>query len=200
MAVPAGFLSSAYTQPGDLTTKKGLSRALGGQYEYNMWDRTNTANQRGAEHGQVSQGYSDLYNNPMSNQEANNLRSGALTPLGGAYNTAREQAERHLASTGNNAGYGSYLGELTRQQGRDAAQTGFGVESDIANQKYQRKMAGLQGLASLFGVDTSYLESLNGNQNQLIGAGNDVESRRKGVLGTITGIENLIPGLRPAKG
>lgn len=192
MALPSGFLNNyAYFQPGDLTTKKGLSNATNQQYELQQWQKSDTENKRGQEFAPSLQGYSDLAKGGTPQDNAA-LTSSVMTPLGGAYDQARTAASRRVAATGNSAGYGSFLGSLARSQGQQSAQAGF----DVANEKFSRKMQGLQGLMQLYGIDTSFLTSLGQQQNATLGIGNSVQSRSKGVLGTLQGIEGLFPGLR----
>lgn len=192
-AVPQGFLSNyQYSQPGDLTTKKGIRNALSQQYEYQQWQKTDAQGQREATRNPTFSGYLAQANGGTPSENAGLTRS-YEEPIGGAYAGARDQLANNVARTHNSAGYTSALGQLTRHQGQDMGTAALGVQ----NEKFARKMAGLQGLAQMFGVDTNYLAGLNNNQQGTLGIGNNVEARRKGVLGTIAGVENLFPGLRP---
>lgn len=181
--MPNSFLSNyTYADPGNLTKKKGLARGIGDTFHNIARAEMATDAQRQQEFAPVFGGYSDLANGGTA-ADNNALEQSVLTPLGGAYDQARQQGAQHLARTRNSAGYGSFLGELARSQGRDYAQAGAG----IANEKFNRKMAGLEGIQRLYGIDTSFLASLGQQQQGNLGIGNSVESRRKGILGTIGG-------------
>jgi hypothetical protein len=195
MSLPAGFLS--YSNPGDLTKKKGLSNALGQTLGQQQALEQQGIQDRSAEHGTLSSGYSDLINNPGGTpQEQAALTSSVLTPIRGAFNTARSQAGRHVAATGNDAGYSSALGQIAREEGQQSAQAGFGLANEMYQRKMQAKLAGLQGLAGMYGVDTSYLSNLGSQEQGTLGLGNSVESRRKGILGTIGGIVGIGAGVK----
>lgn len=167
--------------PGNLTKKSGLTSALGNQYNINQSLESGTQANRGSEFGTVFPGYQSMANGgtPADN---NALEQSVLTPLRGAFNSARTAAGNRVATTGNSAGYGSVLHSLARTEGQQSAAAGF----DIAGEKFKRKMAGLQGIAQMYGVDTSFLNSLGGQQEGLLGIGSGVESRRRGVLGNIS--------------
>ena len=187
MSPSSSFLYNIPTyNPGDLTTKKGLRRGLGQQYGVNTGLMQQQQGQRGAEWGSLFPGYNSMAigGNP---EENNALEQSILTPLRGAFNTARDTAANRLARTRNSAGYGSLLGELSREEGRQSSAAGF----DIANEKFRRKMAGLEGLARLYGIDASFLGELGNQQNALLGIGNSVQSRSRGLLGTIGAVQGL---------
>jgi hypothetical protein len=61
------------------------------------------------------------------------------------------------------------MGELARSKGRDFAQQELQNQKTFADEALRRKLVGLQGIAQLYGVDTSFLNSLNQLQNQLVG-------------------------------
>lgn len=165
----------------NLTTKGGLKSALGGQFGANSQLMNDTQGNRSAESGTLLPGYQSLANGGTPGDN-NALEQGVLTPLRGAFNSARTAAGNRVATTGNSAGYGSVLHSLARTEGQQSAAAGF----DIAGEKFKRKMAGLQGIAQMYGVDTSFLNSLGGQQEGLLGIGSGVESRRRGVLGNIS--------------
>ncbi len=166
--------------PGNLTNKKQLGGALGQQYNNNLNLENQQQGQRSAESGPLLSQYTSMANGGTA-ADNNALTQSVMTPLRGAFNAARTSGGNRVAATGNSAGYGSMLGSLARGEGQQSSQAGF----DIANQQYQRKMAGLQGLAQMYGVDTSFLNSLGNQQQGILGIGNSVQSRSRGVLGTI---------------
>lgn len=172
--------------PGNLTKKGGLNAALGYQYGQNQNYMNATQGQRGTETNSLIPGYQGLISGGgYSPTEKAAITQGAFGGVNEGYNTAENQAQRRLATTHNAAGYGSFMGSLARDKARDLSSTGLNVQSQFANEAYQRKLQGLQGLAQMYGVDTSFLNSLNNNQNQLLSIGSGVQSRSRGVLGTI---------------
>jgi hypothetical protein len=172
--------------PGDLTKKSGLRSGLGDQYNRNQILQNQTNTSRSSEMGTLLPGYQSMATggSPADN---NALEQSVLTPLRGSFNAARTAGTNQVARTGNSAGFGSMLGELSREEGRQSSQAGF----DIANEKFRRKMAGLQGLSQLYGVDTSFLNSLGNQQLGVLGIGNSVQSRSRGKIGTTGAILNL---------
>lgn len=173
--------------PGNLTTKGKLASGLQQQYTNNTNLQNQQQNQRGSELGTLLPSYQSMANGGTA-ADNNALEQSVLTPLRGAFNTARTAGGNRVAATGNSAGYGSMLGQLARNEGQQSAQAGF----NIANEKFNRKMAGLQGLQQLYGVDTSFLNSLNQGQQGILGIGNSVQSRSRGKLGSIGAGMSLI--------
>ena len=180
MALSPSFFKQLNSNPGDLTKKKGLSNALGQQYAIKQMQIGDTEGKRANEYGHLYGDYTTMAQGGTPSENSA-LEQSLLTPIAGQFNTARDMAAGHVARTGNSAGYSSLLGDLARSQGREAGQAGLAV----ANEKYNRKLQGLEGIAQLYGIDTSFLNSLMGHQGQIVGMGNDVEARRKGILGTI---------------
>ena len=90
--------------------------------------------------------------------------------LGNVYDSLRESAANRLARTRNSAGYGETLDEMARQEGRD--KSGLTQQNQIAfaNEQQNRRLEGLQGIASLYGVDTNLLARGLGIPAQLLGA------------------------------
>lgn len=181
-----GSILNSYT-PGDLTSKKGLKGALGNQFGVNQGLENQTNSSRTSEMGTMLPQYTSMANGGTA-ADNNALEQSVLTPLRGAFNTARTAGASHVAQTGNSAGFGSMLGETAREEGRQSSQAGF----DIANEKFQRKMAGLQGLAGLYGIDTSFLNSLGNQQLGVLGLGNSIQSRSRGKIGTIGAAAGLV--------
>jgi len=175
------------TTPGNLTTKGKLASGLGQQYSNNTNLQNQQQNQRGSELGTLLPSYQSMANGGTA-ADNNALEQSVLTPLRGAFNTARTAGGNRVAATGNSAGYGSMLGQLARNEGQQSAQAGF----NIANEKFNRKMAGLQGLQQLYGVDTSFLNSLNQGQQGILEIGNSVQSRSRGKLGSINAGMGLV--------
>jgi hypothetical protein len=81
----------------------------------------------------------------------------SMGALGNVYDTLRERASNRLAQTRNSAGYGETLDEMARQEGRDKSGLAQQNQLTFANEQQNRRLAGLQGIASLYGVDTNLL-------------------------------------------
>lgn len=171
--------------PGDLTTTGGQRRGLGNQYGINEGLMSGTNAQRGSEFGSALPGYQSLLNSGYSPQEKSAIDQGTTGAISQAYGDAASAAGRHAAATGSSAGFGSTLSNLARNKGKDVAQQQNQNEVTFANQAYQRKLAGLSGISQLYGVDTSFLNSLGNQQLGVLGIGNSNASRRRGVLNTI---------------
>lgn len=163
-----------------------------------------------------------------------NYSRGVMTPLRGAFDVARSKAGNRVARTGNSAGYGSMLSELAREEGRQSSQAGYDIGNEqykrntdttnaltgLANTRFSRndtaynkasdeKMAGLNGLAQMYGVDLNTLSQLQTQQQNIFSGGNSIESRRKGKLGDLaagmgigqqgvgimTGLNNMYPSM-----
>lgn len=171
--------------PGNLTGKSGLGGALGNQFGLNQGLEQQQQGQRGSEFGSALPGYQSLLNSGYSPAEKSAISQGTTGAISSSYGDAASAAGRHTAATNNSAGYGSTLDSLARNKGKDVAQQQGANEVNFANQAYQRKLAGLQGISQLYGVDSSFLNSLGNQQLGVLGIGNSVQSRSRGVLGTI---------------
>ncbi len=172
--------------PVNLTNKGGINKGLSNQYNQNQNLEAGTIGQRNQESGTTLQGYQGLVNGGgYSPAEKSSIEQGTLGGIQGAYGTAQGQAQRQQALTHNNAGYGSFLGQLARNKAKDLSSAGMNIQADFANQAYQRKLAGLQGLSQMYGVDTSFLSALGNQQANLLQIGSGVQARSRGVLGSI---------------
>jgi hypothetical protein len=178
--------------PGNLTTKGGIKNGLGNQYGTNQQLEAGQQQQRGSEYGTLMPQYQSLLNSGYSPQQKSAIEAGTTGAISQSYGAAGQAAGRNLAATGNSAGYGSLLSNLARNKGKDMAQQENQNQVGFAQFQNQQKMAGLQGIAQLYGVDTSFLNSLGNQQLGVLGVGNSVQSRSKGVLGTIGGVLNTI--------
>jgi hypothetical protein len=178
------------------TTKKGIASNTGSFLNSTGVQQYNTQNQRGSEYGSLFPQYQDMLNSGYSPTEQSNIEQRTQGAIKGAFSGARSDAANRLARTRNSAGYGSFLGDLSQQEGQQSAGATQSNQIAFANEKQRRREAGMQGIAGLYGLDTSFLDSLGNQQLGAMGIGNSVQSRSKGVLGTISGIEGLFPGLR----
>jgi len=153
---------------GDVSTRKGLQTGLDTQLK-NLGGQAGTSSkQRGSEYGTLMPGYSSLLNSGYSPEEKSAINQSTLGAVNSSFGAANDQAARRMARTGNSAGYGSFLGNSARGRSQALASQNLQNQKDFADEALRRKMAGLQGIAQLYGVDTSFLNSLNQGQNQLL--------------------------------
>lgn len=163
------------------------------QYAGNTALQNTTQGQRTSESGSLIPGYQSLIDSGgYSPTEKASIEQGTIGGITGSYAGASDQAARQVARTGNSAGYGSLIGNLARSKARDVGQGELQVQSQFANEAYQRKLAGLQGLQQMYGVDTSFLSSLGNQQANLINLKSTINKRQRGVLGTVQGITGTI--------
>lgn len=171
--------------PGDLTSKGGIKKGLSNQFGLNAGQEMQQQANRGSEFGSLMPQYQSLLNSGYSPAEKSAITQGTTGAISEAYGGASSAAGRHVAATGNSAGYGSLLSSLARNKGKDVATQNNQNQVAFADEAMRRKMAGLQGIAQLYGVDTSFLNSLGNQQLGVLGVGNSVQSRSRGVMNTI---------------
>lgn len=183
------FLNGVYQipkyNPGDLTSKGGLKHGLSDQFGVTQGLSQQQQGQRGSEFGSALPGYQSELNSGYSDAEKSAISQGTTGAISSSYSDAASAAGRRTAATNNSAGYGSLLGSLARNKAKDVATQEGQNQVAFAQEKQRRKEAGLAGIAQLYGVDTSFLNSLNGQQDQTLAVGQSVQSGRKGVLGNI---------------
>jgi hypothetical protein len=150
-------------------SRAGVDRGLTKQSGFLSGLASKTGTQRTSEFGSALPGYQSMLDSGYSDAEKSAIEQGTTGAISSAYGGASDAAARRLAATNNSAGYGSLLGELARSKGRDIATQSGQNQVAFAQEKQRRKEAGLAGIASLYGIDTSFLNSLNGQQNQLLG-------------------------------
>lgn len=101
------------------------------------------------------------------------------------FEQAQDVATQRLARTRNPAGFGALLGELTRGKARSVADVTRRTEAALTeaesreqhrrlmgleDERLRRRLAGLGGLGSLFGIDTQLLASQLGRGTAALGA------------------------------
>lgn len=102
--------------------------------------------------------FQDILAKPgFSDAEKTAITGQSLGALGSAFDALQNSAENRLARTRNPAGFGELLDELGRERGRESANITRQNEIDFANQAFRQRMAALQGIGDLFGVDTGLL-------------------------------------------
>ena len=89
--------------------------------------------------------------------------------LGSTFAALAASAANHVALTNNSAGYGDLLDSLARQQGQQASSVAQQNQLAFANQSKQDQLTALQGLAGLYGTNSSLLSGAMGIPGQLLG-------------------------------
>lgn len=102
-----------------------------------------------------------------SPEEQSAITQESLGAVGNTFDAYRDRATNRVARTGNTAGYGSLLSEMAREEGRQKGSVTRQNMIGFADEKQQRKMAGLAGLAQMFGINTSFLDSLMGQRTSI---------------------------------
>jgi len=114
--------------------------------------------------------YQSILTSPgYSDEEKAAITGQTLGALGSAFDALQQRAENRLARTGNSAGYGETLDEFARERGRESAGIARQNQIDFADEAFRRRMEALQGLGSLYGVDTGLLARGLGIPAQLLG-------------------------------
>lgn len=152
-------------------SRKGVDKSLTQQSGFLSSLAAPTIAQRNTETGSLLPGYKSMLDSGYSDPEKSAISQGTTGSINSAYGGAADAASRRLATTHNSAGYGSLLTSLARNKAKDISTQEGSNQVEFAAEKQRRKMAGLAGIAQLYGVDTSFLNSLNSQQNQLIGTG-----------------------------
>jgi hypothetical protein len=150
-------------------SRKGVDQGLQQQSGNLASQAAPTLAQRSRESGSLLPGYQSMLDSGYSDPEKSAIEQGTTGAISSSYGAAGDSAARRMATTNNSAGYGSMLGALARGKAKDVALQEGQNQVAFAAEKQRRKEAGLAGIASLYGVDTSFLNSLNQGQNQLLG-------------------------------
>jgi hypothetical protein len=87
-----------------------------------------------------------------------------------AFDALRERAANRQAATNNPAGFGELNAQVGRDEAQNLAQQARQNQIDFANQKLQRRLAGLNALGQTFGIDTNLLSRAMGVPTVLLGA------------------------------
>lgn len=183
-ATPINFNSGSRT---------GVDKGLTQQSGFLAGLTNKTGAQRGSEFGSAFPGYQSMLDSGYSDQEKSAISQGTTGAISSSYADAGSAAGRRMAVTNNSAGYGSLLGSLARGKAKDIATQEGQNQVAFANEKQRRKEAGLAGIASLYGIDTSFLNSLNGQQGQLLGTS-------AGTYGVVKGHPGFLDSLSSSLG
>jgi predicted alpha/beta hydrolase len=132
--------------------------------------------------------YRQLLNQGYTPQEQAAITGQSQGAINSAYDALRQNAANRLAQTNNSAGFGELLDDLGRGQAQQSASTAQQNQIQFAQQQQQNMLRGLQGIASLYGVDTGLLASGLGNVGQLLSTRAGISSNGNALLGPITGL------------
>ena len=168
---------------GDVSTRKGIQTGLNSQLTNLNAQAGKTGKQRGSEFDTLMPGYKSLLDNGYSPTEKSAINQSTLGAVNESFGAAQDLAARRMARTGNSAGYGSFLSNTARGKAGALASQNLQNQKDFADETLRRKMAGLQGIANLYGVDTSFLNSLNQGQNSILNTGTNVYGIASGKQG-----------------
>jgi hypothetical protein len=134
----------------------------------------------------ITSGYNSLANwgsPPIENQ----YEQFATQPVSTAMDAASQQAANRLSRTRNAAGFGAEEENLAGQKAAQLGQAGQRGQLAYQDTQLQNRLAGLQGLSSLYGIDTNLLGRMMGLPAQTLGvqeqAAKPTNSIRFGPLG-----------------
>lgn len=114
-------------------------------------------------------GYQNLLNNPgYTPAQQSAITNQSMGALASTFASLASSAANRVAATNNSAGYGDMLDNLARQQGQQTANLAQQNQLSFANQSKQDQLTALQGLGSLYGVDTNLLGKTLGIPAQLL--------------------------------
>jgi hypothetical protein len=107
---------------------------------------------------QLAAGYQNQLANPgYSPAQQSAVRNQSMGALASAFAALASNAANRTARTRNAAGYGELLGELSREQGRQAGSLAQRNELAFADRSRNDQRAALEGLSGLYGVDATLL-------------------------------------------
>jgi len=132
--------------------------------------------------------YQQLLTQGYTPEEQSDITQQSLGAVNSAFDALRQNAANRLAATRNSAGYGELLDQLGRAQAQQSASTAQQNQIQFANQQQQNMLRGLQGIASLYGVDTGLLASGLGDVGHLLSTRAGISSNDMGVLGPAAGL------------
>jgi hypothetical protein len=117
-------------------------------------------------------GYQDIVAHPgYTAGEKAAMGTAAEEGTGAAFGSAQEALARRAAKTRNVAGVGEMADVLARERAKATGETAAGLQQKFADTAFQRKMAGLEGMGQLYGIDQQTLRTMLGMPAEDIGAG-----------------------------
>jgi len=132
--------------------------------------------------------YEQLLNQGYTPQEQAAITGQSLGAVNSAYDALRQNAANRLAATNNSAGYSEMLDDLGRAQAQQTASTAQQNQIQFAQQQQNNLLQGLQGIASLYGVDTGLLASGLGDVGQLLSTRAGLSSNNNAMFGPMAGL------------
>ncbi len=106
----------------------------------------------------------------FSPEEKSAITGESMGALGSAFDALQQRAENRVARTRNAAGFGELEDELARERGREASGLARENQLAFADEAQRRRLEALQGLGSLYGVDTGLLGRALGIPAELLQA------------------------------
>lgn len=107
-----------------------------------------------------------LENGGLTNENLANLRARALSPVRAAYSNARREVDRGTALQG---GYSpnrnASLARMAREQGQSVADAATNAEGQVVGMQQQGRMAGLQGMNSMYANMPNWTDSVSDSWN-----------------------------------
>lgn len=151
--------------------KQWLTNGIPGTPEYNA--KVAGAGQGGiigqalGEHGNIMGRYGEFADTGgYSEADKAAIRQHAVSPIRAAYSNANREVERNKALQGGYApGQGVLRARMAREQGQLASDATGNAEANIAQMVHAGKLAGMGGMAGMYG-STSGLANMFGNQLQ----------------------------------
>jgi hypothetical protein len=132
--------------------------------------------------------YQQLLNQGYTPQQQAAITGQSQGAVNSAFDALRQSAANRLAQTNNSAGYSDLLDDLGRAQAQQSASTAQQNQIQFANQQQQNRLAGLQGIASLYGVDSGLLASGLAQSGSLLGTRAGISSNGNALLGPVSGL------------
>ena len=169
---------SASTTRADIDQQRALQNQINQQL----------LNERQSLAGTLLPQYQQLLNQGYTPQEQAAITGQSQGAVNSAFDALRQNAANRLAQTRNSAGYGELLDELGRAQAQQSAGAAQRNQVQFAQQQQQNLLRGLQGMASLYGVDTGLLASGLGNVGGLLATRAGISSNGNALLGPISGL------------
>ena len=107
---------------------------------------------------QLAAGYQNQLAGPgFTSGQQSAVRNQSMGALASAFAALASNAANRRARTRNSAGYGDLLGELAREQGRQAGSLAQRNELAFADRARSDQLSALEGLSGLYGVDATLL-------------------------------------------
>lgn len=102
----------------------------------------------------------------LSQEDLASMRARALSPVRSVYSNARREVDRSAALSG---GYApnriAALARMSREQGQTTADAATNAEAGIVGMRQQGRLAGMQGLTSMYANMPTYNESFSDSWN-----------------------------------